>query len=257
MKKWVQGQKFWRKAAIIATGVLTLILGFAAFYRYEHTYVWFSEGLPSSSEVATWSEEERFNRLYKLSRWENFISGVQFNRFVRDQIDPLGMNKTTQFHFLEIGVGVGAFALEVLKLYPYSSGEGIDVVPGAIAIAETVLPKERMVVQVGDMCDLRSMRGSEFDVVYVPGAVCYLLSLGDVETAVAEFYRVLRPGGGLCLSMIASDTSDMGSCNTRIPKDFWTRDMVYRYGFRVLRVDEMDDWHLPHSSGRYSVCLRK
>ena len=107
------------------------------------------------------------------------------------------------------------------------------------------------------MRDLSYIGGSEFDVVFVPGALCYLPSLSEVEKAVFEFYRVLMPGGGLCMSMIASDTSDMGSCNTRIPKAFWTRDMVYRYAFRVLRLDEMDDWHLPHSSGRYSLCLQK
>jgi ubiquinone/menaquinone biosynthesis C-methylase UbiE len=150
-----------------------------------------------------------------------------------------------------VGIGVGAFALEVLKMYPFSSGAGIDVVPRAISIAEVVLPRDRMRVKVGDMRNIE-FGTSEFDVVYVPGALCYLLTIEDVKAAVSEFHRVLKPNGGLCLSMIASDTSDMGSCNTRIPKTFWTM-----YGFQVLRLEDMENWHLPHASGRYSICLRK
>ncbi len=70
--------------------------------------------LPPQQEVAAWGEAERIDRLVRLSRWEGFLSGVQFNRFVRDQVAPLGLNQTARFRFLEVGVGVGAFALEVL-----------------------------------------------------------------------------------------------------------------------------------------------
>jgi ubiquinone/menaquinone biosynthesis C-methylase UbiE len=248
-------QRRWCVAILVPITVLALVAIFV-IDRYEHTYVWFDTALPDPDEVARWDENKRFNHLYQLSRWEGFLSGTQFNRFVRDQIDGLGRNKTDKFHFLEVGVGVGAFALEVLKMYPFASGAGIDVVPRAIAIAEVVLPRERMLVKVGDMRNIE-FGASEFDVVYVPGAVCYLLSIEDVKVAVSEFYRVLKPYGGLCLSMIASDTSDMGSCNTRIPKAFWTNDMAAKYGFKVLKLDDMEDWHLPHASGRYSICLRK
>lgn len=235
------------------TLALLLACVILSFHRYEPSSVWFSKDLPPPEEVATWSEAERFNRLFRLSRWEGFLSGVQFNRFVRDQIQPLGQNSSERFRFLEVGVGVGAFALEVLKMFPHAHGVGIDVVPGAIAIAGVVLPKDRMAVRVGDMRDLHDIPDASFDVVYVPGAICYLQSLAEVAQAVAEFRRVLRAGGGLCLSMIASATSETGSCNTRIPKPFWAR----LASFTVLRVDRMDDWHLPHAFGRYSVCLRK
>lgn len=157
-------------------------------------------------------------------------------------------------------MGVGAFALEVLKMYPHSTGVGIDVVQQAVSIANVVLPADRMRAITGDMRDMMDFGPSEFDVVYVPGAICYLLSMDEIKTAVGEFYRVLRAGNqsGLCLSMIASDTSDMGSCNTRIPKAFWYEDtVVKKYGFKVLSMEDMEDWHLPHASGRYSVCLQK
>jgi ubiquinone/menaquinone biosynthesis C-methylase UbiE len=242
--------------AVLGVAVIIFAAACALNHYYRHTYEWFSDDLPSPEEVASWDEKKVFNNLYKLSRWEGFLSGTQFNRFVRDQIDGLALEKSEKFHFLEVGVGVGAFALEILKMYPNSSGVGIDVVPGAIAIATKVLPSSRMQVKVGDMLNIE-YGASEFDIVYVPGAICYLLSMGDVKVAVSEFYRVLKPDGGLCLSMIASDTSETGSCNTRIPKTFWTNDVVSKYGFRILRIDSMDEWHLPHSFGRYSVCLRK
>jgi ubiquinone/menaquinone biosynthesis C-methylase UbiE len=232
--------------------LLACVLASCCLY-HEPSSVWFSKDLPPPEEVAAWSETERFNRLFRLSRWEGFLSGVQFNRFVRDQILPLGQNNTQRFRFLEVGVGVGAFALEVLKMFPHAHGVGIDVVPEAIAIAKAVLPKDRMAVRVGDMRDLHDIPDSSFDVVYVPGAICYLQSLAEVAQAVAEFRRVLRAGGGLCLSMIASATSETGSCITRIPEPFWTQFAP----LVVLRVDRMDSWHLPHAFGRYSVCLRK
>jgi ubiquinone/menaquinone biosynthesis C-methylase UbiE len=225
-----------------------------SIYYYEHTYVWFSSNLPSPTEVTHWNESKRFNTLYKLSRWESFESGLQFNQFVRDQIMPLGKQPTDVFHFLEIGVGVGAFALEVLKMYPNSTGSGIDVVPRAIAIAEVVVPHDRMLVKVGDMRKV-DYGAKEFDVVFVPGALCYLLSMDEVRLAVSEFYRVLKPGGDMCISMLANETSPLGSCNTRISKHFWTNDMASK--FTLFKMDAMDDWHLPHSNGRYSVCLKR
>ena len=237
--------------AILA--LITFIID-SVIYHFEHTYTWFDTVLPNPDEVASWDETKRFNHLYELSRWDGILSGTQFNRFVRDQIDGLRRNKTDKFHFLEVGIGVGAFALEVLKMFPFSSGAGIDVVPRAISIAEVVLPRDRMLVKVGDMRKI-DFNSSEFDVVYVPGAICYLLTMEDVKVAVSEFYRVLKPHGGLCLSMIASDTSDMGSCNTRIPKSFWIK--VVHHGFEVLRLEDMETWHLPHAAGRYSICLRK
>ena len=233
-------------AIIVFTAVIISVL----YYYYRHTLLWFSSDLPTPTEVQTWDTAKRFNSLYRLSRWEGFVSGNQFNRFVRSQI-----NRSSAFHFLEVGVGVGAFALEILKMFPKASGIGIDNAPHAIAIAKVVLPPGKMQVKLGDMRQIDA-KPSEFDVVFVPGAICYLLSLDEVREAVAEFHRVLKSGGSLCLSMIASDTSPMGSCNTRISKSFWT-DTTNRLLFSVVLMDEMDHWHLPHSMGRYSVCLRK
>ncbi len=53
---------------------------------------------------------------------------------------------------------------------------------------------------------------------------CYLSSMHMVRTAVAGFSRVLRRDGGVCIHMLASEDSPMGSCNVRIPKAFWKED---------------------------------
>lgn len=217
---------------------------------------WFASELPHPEEVANWTEDELSNNLFRLSRWDGFIGNSQFRHFVRDQIKPLdmmmGRNNSGKNYFLEVGVGVGAFAREILAMYPLSTGYGIDMVPGAIDIARAVLPASRMTLAVADMRHIDRESGS-FDVIYVPGAICYLPTMDDVRGAVKEFIRLLKHGGGICLSMIASDDSDMGSCKTRISKPFWTSEVAN--DLRVLRLEEMDSWHLPHSGGRYSVCL--
>jgi SAM-dependent methyltransferase len=243
-------------ASIVSTLLAAALFCIAHFDWSNRTYDWFSADLPPPREVAAWSAAERYDRLFRLSRWDGFLSGAQFTRFVRDQLAPLALNRTARFRFLEVGVGVGAFASEVLRLYPRSEGVGVDVVPGAVAIAAAVLPPERMSVHVGDMRALPlAMIAAErlFDVVLVPGALCYLGHMHEVRAALAGCARVLRPGGGLCASMLASDTSSMGSCNVRIPQRFF-RSLP---DFALLRLDEMDDWRLPHAIGRYSVCLTR
>ncbi len=109
---------------------------------------------------------------------------------------------------------------------------------------------------VGDMQQIESA-GSKFHVIFVPGALCLLFSMDNVRSAVSEFHRVLKPGGGVCISLIPTETSNAGACNTRIPKKFWLEEIVYRYGFIILSIEDMDEWHLPHSLGRYSVCMQK
>jgi hypothetical protein len=129
-------------------------------------------------------------------------------------------------------------------------------VPAAIDIAKAVLPSSRMTFAVEDMRHI-TKNDSAYDIIFVPGAICYLPTIDDVTVAVKEFARLLGVGGGMCLSMIASDVSDMGSCKTRIPKTFWTENFIISKYLQVLKIEDMDVWHLPHSFGRYSVCLLK
>lgn len=225
-----------------------------SYYVRDSTRRWFQDCLSKDMEqiIPHWTNAELDQELYKLSRWGEFNSS-EFKSFVAHQIRGLDLSYNASFHFLEAGVGVGAFAREILHVYPNSTGVGFDLEAEAVAIAALVLPAQRMQVFVGNMLDLFHLESDTFDYVFIPGSICYLHSLIEVKSALMQLTRLLRSGGGLCASMIASPSSDTGSCNTRIPKSIWsTIDLL-----SLVTMEEMDDWELPHSFGRYAVCLRK
>ena len=153
--------------------------------KYSHGYSrkWFGEGLPKLSEVSSWTEEDLDRELYMLSRWDQF-KPAQFQEFVSRQILPLNISEASRFSFLEIGMGVGAFARRILQLYPGASGHGIDLEAEAVAVAARVLPPARMNVSVGTMLDLR-FAAETFEYVFVPGCLCYLRSLDQVPLLLA------------------------------------------------------------------------
>ena len=217
---------------------------------------WFLSDLPPASVVAQWNDTQLDLKLHGLSRWNNF-SHSEWRAFVMAQIRPLRLDANATFHFLEVGMGVGAFSREILGAFPHATGHGFDLVPRAIEIASVVLPQAKMKVTVGDMVDIHEPSES-FDLVFVPGALCYLSSMDLVRTAVAGFSRVLRKDGGLCIHMIASENSPKGSCVVRIPKAFWTEDVLQKpFGLKLIAMEEMSSWGLEHALGRYAVCLRK
>ena len=215
---------------------------------------WFTDDLPSPEVVAQWTQDELDQKLHALSRWDGFTS-AQFQSFVEHQIRGLGIYHNESFRYLEVGIGVGAFARHILKAYPNATGVGIDLEERVIALAKEALPLDRIHLFVGDMLKIPAISGT-FDYVLVPGSLCYLHSIEDLQQiALPELSRVLRPGGGLCASMLPNPMSGhTGSCNIRVPKSLW---YVNKVDLRVVSMEEMDDWHLPHSLGRYSVCLRK
>jgi SAM-dependent methyltransferase len=221
----------------------------------NNTRRWFSDDLPDAEVVRHWTEAEKDHSLYKLSRWEEF-SPAQFRSFVAHQIRGLHINREKQFYFLEVGVGVGAFARNILQTFPNSTGMGIDLEPQAISVAAYILPRDRILLSVANMVKIPANSGS-FDYVLVPGSLCYLHSLDEVRSALSEFSRVLKSGGGMCASMLASATSDMGSCNVRIPKSIWSFECRHSFGLTVITMEEMNDWSLPHAFGRYATCLRR
>jgi SAM-dependent methyltransferase len=240
---WTAGPGIWLKA-----------------YIHDSTRRWFRSGAqsrPMCAEPQCVDEE-----LHKQSRWTEF-NATQFQRFVAHQIQPLQLKRDASFRFLEAGVGVGAFARVILRAYPNATGVGFDLEPEAIAIAKTMLPRDRMRVFVGDMRSfaLPENETALFDHVFVPGALCYLHSLDEIHTALERLTRALRPGGGLCASMLASMRSNMGSCNTRIPKAMWLSHKrvggMLQGPLTLLSMQDMDTWHLPHALGRYAVCIRK
>ena len=221
-------------------------------YVTNKTRRWFADELPSPAELAQWTDLDLDQHLHELSRWDGF-SPAQFRSFADHQISGLHLRNTSSFRYLEVGVGVGAFARHILRTYPNARGVGIDLEDNAIQLARLVLPADRMHLMTADMLAIPALDNT-FDHVLVPGSLCYLHSSADVLHAISEFTRVLKPGGGLCASMLPSATSDMGSCNMRIPKSIWSR---HDLGLHLLSLEQMDDWGLPHGLGRYAACSRK
>ena len=238
---------------VLATSVLSAIN--IADYMTNKSRRWFADDLPQPEFIHEWTDTELDTRLHELSRWDGF-SPAQFQSFVNHQISPLSLNITQHFRYLEVGVGVGAFARHILNTYPNASGIGIDIVEPAIRIAKTVLPAGRMHLLVANMLSIPALDNT-FDYVLVPGSLCYLDSFHSMLQAISEFVRVLKPGGGLCASMLPSSTSNMGSCNIRVPKNFWILEAKQNYNLDLISMEEMDSWNLPHALGRYSVCSRK
>ena len=252
----------WAVARYAVLAAVCLIAALALIFRHKMmndgvVERWFQEELSveAQTETAGWNESEKDSRLYRMSKW-GALSPQQFRSFVSHQIEGLHLSQDSPFFFLEVGMGVGAFTRVILQTFPQSHGVGFDMLPGAVNVASRVLPNARMVVLEGNMLSLtRLFPRSYFDNVFIPGSICYLASMREVETVVRASAAILKPGGGMCLSMIASDTSDTGTCRTRIPKSFFL--VTLRPGLRVVQMDEMDSWNTSHQFGRYSVCLRK
>ena len=244
----IQSSVFRNRWCVVIFAMVSAVIAYE--YNWDSTGRWFRSDLPDPAIVAQWSPEELDQNLYKLSRWEGF-NVTQFQSFVAHQIDGLRLNASDSFMFLEVGVGVGAFTREILRKFPNAQGIGFDLENKAVEIAKVVLPKSRMSVFVQDMTRF-SAKPDSFDVILIPGSICYLHSLDDVLYVLSRLVRTLKPGGGLCASMIASLTSEMGSCNIRIPKRIWALKEM-----EIERLEQMNDWGLPHAMGRYSACLRK
>ena len=241
------------QAIAVALAIIILLYQLEK-YLTNGTRRWFADELPTPHQLAQWSPSYLDQHLHELSRWNGF-SSTQFHSFVEHQIAGLNLlnRSSTTFRFLEVGVGVGAFARHILRAFPTATGVGIDLEDSAIQLAKQVLPSQRMHLMTANMLAIPAL-DSSFEYVLVPGSLCYLHSSTDVLLAISEFVRVLKPAGALCASMLPSITSDMGSCNIRIPKSLWTR---RDFGLTLLSLEEMDDWGLPHGMGRYSVCARK
>lgn len=93
---------------------------------------------------------------------------------------------------LEVGVGMGADHLEWARARP-SSLSGVDISPRAITHTHTrfALWGEQTLLSVAD-AETLPFADESFDIVYSWGVIHHS---PDTESAVAEIYRVLRPGG--------------------------------------------------------------
>ncbi len=237
------------------------------FGRYGQA-AWFSEDLPSPSYVYWWPEWVRDRRLPTLSRWD--LSPEHWRQFVYHTVSSLGLppppspgqsaadaSSATRFTFAEIGCGVGAFSRVLLRDYPNSKMEGVDLVPGAVDIARVVLPADRSLVLVGDAVST-GLPADSADFVMLPGVICYLGERQLVLRALAEIVRVGKDGGTAVLSMVPQTDQGKKSCLMSVPRDFWSSEDVKALGLAVKDFQSMEDWAccVDHGRDRYAVTLR-
>jgi hypothetical protein len=133
---------------------------------------------------------------------------------------------------------------------------GIDHAAKAVDIAALVLPKSRAKVFVGDMAALPPL--GTFDFILAPGVLCYHRNLNVVRESMAHYMTMLKPGGGLCASILPENKNALSSCSVYIPQDFWSSVP----NFCWISTESMRNW-LVDSDGfkslesRYSMCGRK
>jgi ubiquinone/menaquinone biosynthesis C-methylase UbiE len=106
---------------------------------------------------------------------------------------------------LDVGSGLGILVFELAANVPVDI-EGVDIDRGFVEHARTLLDRlvrlgyfaegKRIGFSVGDICDL-AFADDSFDFVFVREVFQFV---PDPSQAVAELFRVLRPGGLLCLS---------------------------------------------------------
>ncbi len=134
---------------------------------------------------------------------------------------------------LEVATGSGEMFRRLAQVNPSGHTVGIDLSPKMAARTQRVtrgkLPGAHADCQA---VDARAMpfREESFDAL----VCCYLLELlpcEDIESTVAEFRRVLRPGGKLTLILIGQNAAFFNSMYqvcTKVAPAFWGRQVEER-----------------------------
>jgi SAM-dependent methyltransferase len=163
---------------------LELSDAYAAAVRDYHTSHGGDPGSPSVQSTIRTNTELVPRRAEKLLEMLDTLGGVPG---IEDR------------RVLEVGSGFGALASYLTwrgrpqKLLSLDIRE--EFVRVASACSEAMHLADRLSFAVGDMADLGQLADSSFDVVIANNAFIYLPTKREMETAVAEFRRVLEPGG--------------------------------------------------------------
>jgi hypothetical protein len=238
----------------VACLILIVFNFFWQLFKWD-IHHWFETAVVSVDDIRQWNESYRDEHLHELSRWDGF-NASEWRAFVQHSYAPVvnATHRDSAFRFLEVGVGVGAWARVFMQDFPNATGEGIDLEPKVVAIAQEILSPDKFQASVLNMILVPEVfRSKHFDYLFIPGTLCYADNIVQVYNLIKGIHRqdVIRAGGKMGITMLASLQSNTGSCVTRIPKSFWASLPMYT----VIDLQEMDDWSLPHSLGRYAVFL--
>ncbi len=199
--------------------------------------------LPASRPHRTRRVYDALAELYPLSTM--LFHSVAHRRAVRLSGIHDGMS------VLEVATGSGEMFRRLTQVNPHGHTVGVDLSPRMAARTQRVtrnkFPKTRSDCQA---VDARAMpfRSESFDAL----VCCYLLELlpcDDIESTVAEFHRVLRPGGKLTLILIGQNAAFFNSMYrvcTRVAPAFWGRQVEERlpaiieaHRFKILQDEKV------------------
>ena len=135
------------------------------------------------------SFEGRSSRFYDVMA-RRFLRGL-YRRIAEDLIIAAPMDSAV----LDVGTGPGVLLAEIARARPDLRVTGIDLSGDMVAAAERNISEfgERASVRVGDVADL-PFGDRTFDLIVTSFSLHHW---ADVERAVPELARVLRPGGQL------------------------------------------------------------
>jgi len=118
--------------------------------------------------------------------WESPAGKVRWQRRVK----MLTSHITATDHVLEIGCGTGYFTKEIVKTG--ASVTAIDISPELLNIAKEEIPDTNVHFAIENAYDL-SFEANCFDSIVGSSVLHHL----EIEKAISEMYRVLKPGGSL------------------------------------------------------------
>jgi len=168
-------------------------------------------------------------------RWSSYVRATTRETLARVQLHPGG-------RLLDIGCGTGALLEALAARYPQCAFAGVDSTPEMLAVARERLP---------EAVDLRAAHAERlpfaeaaFDAVVSCNMFHYLR---EPKAALAEFRRVLKPGGRLIITDWCDDYLACKVCHLFLSvfdPAHWTvygttrcRNLLEESGFSGIRVE--------------------
>jgi ubiquinone/menaquinone biosynthesis C-methylase UbiE len=176
-----------------------------------------------------------YNRMGAKQDWQRFYEGPAISELLRN-----GRFESAESVF-ELGCGTGSFALELLKnhLSATASYVGADISPVMAGLAGKKL------APFGDRAKILLTDGSlefgypagSFD-RFVAIYVMDLLSPDDINMAICEAHRLIKPGGLLCVVSLTYGGNLLSRAVTWLWRRLYAKNPSLLGGCRPLRLQE-------------------
>ncbi|OGX08855.1 MAG: hypothetical protein A2Z88_09925 [Omnitrophica WOR_2 bacterium GWA2_47_8] len=115
------------------------------------------------------------------------------NKRLKRRAQLLASSITAEMSVLEVGCGAGFFTCEIAKTGAKITA--VDISPDLLKLAYRQVKDKNVTFMVGDAHNLNFI-DNYFDIIVGSSILHHL----EVEQALKEFYRVLKPGGSICFT---------------------------------------------------------